>query len=239
MLEIQMQCNKIVYNEHGSRKEFDIIDLPAPFIQWQSDARVAMFQTLETTRDASKIKMQPAHLPVFATTSEGLFPINLSTRGIGLVPRATLIESWTSRFVEMQKITREKPLHETLPDRVAIMKEFYASTSNLDTKLLGGLEIFEGKTAANIQRVPIASLLYTGQAPKYPSYQFNGFIARVEPGDPHYQFLLAARELFAMDSFHIHQTKYPFGYLFYPVEIQDKTPFSRMHGEKPPSGHDK
>ncbi len=55
MLEIQMQCNKIVYNEHGSRKEFDIIDLPAPFIEWQSDARVAMFQSLETTRDASMI----------------------------------------------------------------------------------------------------------------------------------------------------------------------------------------
>ena len=59
------------------------------------------------------------------------------------------------------------------------------------------------------------------------SYQFNAVAERIEPGDDRYQYLLAARELVAWDSFHIEQHRYPFGYVFHLVEIIEKTPFPR------------
>ena len=92
---------------------------------------------------------------------------------------------------------------------------------------MGGLEIFEGQTYKNLLTDPRAALLYSGEAPKFPSYQINGVIKFVNKGDIYFRFLLAARELFARDTFHVHQIHYPFGYLFFPIEIKNKTPFPR------------
>ncbi|WP_287585931.1 hypothetical protein, partial [Candidatus Borrarchaeum sp.] len=61
----------------------------------------------------------------------------------------------------------------------------------------------------------------------FPSYQFNGVVGFVDSENPYFRFLRAARELFAFDSFHIPQIRYPYGFLFHVVEIQDKTPFPR------------
>ncbi len=78
-----------------------------------------------------------------------------------------------------------------------------------------------------MRRNPRASLLYTGKAPYYPSYQFNVIVSIIDVDNPYYVFLRAARELFASDAFHIPQTRYPFGYLFHVVEVLDKTPYPR------------
>ena len=110
---------------------------------------------------------------------------------------------------------------------MSVIGEFYAQVKHFDPWMLGGLEIFEGQTPANLQRNPLASLLYAGEPPHYPSYQFDGVVKFVEGNDPHFRFLLAARELFARDAFHVHQVRYPYGYLFHPVGIRDKTPYPR------------
>ena len=111
--------------------------------------------------------------------------------------------------------------------RMKIVEEFYNNFESFGQYLLGGLEIFEGKTFLNLQKNPKASLLFTGEAPKFPSYQFNGIIEIINEKNPYFRFLLAARELFAHNPFHVKQTSYPFGYLFYAIEIKDKTPFPR------------
>ena len=75
--------------------------------------------------------------------------------------------------------------------------------------------------------MPFASLLYTGTAPRFLSFQFNGIMNIIQNKNQYYQFLLSARELFAFDSFHVLQGRYPFGYLFYVVNIKEKTPYSK------------
>ena len=119
------------------------------------------------------------------------------------------------------------PLEESLPIRVDAMRKFYSDINNFNRFMLGGLDIFGGTTSANLKESGMAALLYTGEAPRFPSYQINCLVQLIENDNPYYQFLLAARELFAMDAFHIHQIEYPFGYLLFPVELKDKTPYPK------------
>jgi hypothetical protein len=208
------------------RLTFPRVRLPEVFLQWQSEARMRMFAALQA-RGAGEIKMQPAHLPVLATLSNGSFPVNLTTRGLGVLPKPEQLEPLTKKFEETRYRTEGRPWPETLSQRVEAVRDFYGDPDNFDPWSLGGLEIFEGRTAQNLQRHPLASLLFTGEAPRFPSFQFNGAVAFVGPDDLSYRFLRAARELFAFDVFHIPQTRYPYGYLFHVVEARDKTPHPR------------
>ncbi|MEX2683487.1 MAG: hypothetical protein Q6373_018060 [Candidatus Sigynarchaeota archaeon] len=224
----------------GKKRTFSTVALPRSFLEWQSEARVRMFKAM-AQGGASQVRAQPAHLPVLATWdpegNENDFPVNLSTRGMGVVPKQEKIAFFTDMLDKARLESAGKPVQETLPARLKAMETFYSDVDNFDTCMLGGLEIFEGQTAKNMERNPRISLLYTGEAPKYPSFQFNAVIVKVFPGNPYYQFLLAARELFAMDAFHLHQDKYPFGYLCKAVEIKDKTPFAHAASHPRPGGH--
>jgi hypothetical protein len=202
------------------------VALPETFLQWQSEARVRMFGLLKE-RGAEVMRSQPAHLPVLATIGEGSFPINLATRGIGPLPKPEHLQYFTRHFENTRARVGDQPWPETLSLRVEAARAFYSDPYNFDPRVLGGLEIFEGQTARNLQSYPLASLLYTGEAPRFPSYQFNGVVTFVVPEDPYYRFLRAARELFAFDPFHVTQIRYPYGYLFHVVGVRDKTPYPR------------
>jgi hypothetical protein len=208
------------------RLSFSRVRLPEIFLQWQSEARLRMFDVLKT-HGAEAVRMQPAHLPVLATLGEGSFAINLATRGLGVLAMPERLEPLACLFEETRQRTEGRPWPETLSQRIEVVHDFYSDPANFDPWVLGGLEIFEGQTPRNLQRNPLASLLFTGEAPKFPSYQFDGVVTFVGPDDLAYRFLLAARELFAFDVFHIPQTRYPFGYLFHIVEARDKTPYPR------------
>ncbi|MGZ7047311.1 MAG: hypothetical protein ACXVHO_03225 [Methanobacterium sp.] len=200
--------------------------LPENFMTWQSKSRIKMFKTL-IKDGSSAIRVQPSHLPVMATLGNGDFPINLATRGMGILPKSKFLEKYTKFFEEIKKESEEKSWSETLPIRAEAAQKFYSKPELFDNRILGGLEIFEGQTASNLQQNPLVSLIYTGEAPKFLSFQFNGVINFVDSDNEYYRFLRAARELFAFDSFHIPQINYPVGYLFYPAEILDKTPYPR------------
>ncbi len=223
-IEIAPQSVGIVVN--GSEQTFIRASLPAAFLQWQSHARLHMFDLL-SEQGGSAVRVQPAHLPALATFGDGIFPINLSTRGIGMLPDEAHLETVTACFEAVIKECAAQSWEESLPRRVQAAREFYQHPEWFDPMLLGGLEIFEGQTLENLRRDPRAALLYSGEAPRFPSYQFNGVVSLLEQGHPYYRFLLAARELFARDPFHIHQIQYPFGYVFLVVEIKEKTPYPR------------
>lgn len=206
--------------------------LPESFLGWQSEARRRMFELLET-RGARAAHAHPAHLPVLATLGEGLFPINLACKGMGPLPNRELLPRFTERFESLRAEADARPWPETLPQRLAAARSFYDDSGNFDPWSLGGLEIFEGQTARNLEQHPLAALLYFGEPPTFPSYQLAGVVRRVEAEDPAYRFLVAARELFAQDAFHLRQQRYPFGFVFHVVDWQDKTPFSRGFGKPP------
>ena len=210
----------------SGRVTFSRARMPDDFLSWQSQARLRMFEVMEKHGGAS-VHMAPVHLPVLASLGEGQFPINLTTRGIGVLPKDDIISEFTDKFREVRALADESRFGESLAERVQYAREFYSKPELFDPNILGGLEIFEGKTPKNLMANPFASLLYTGEAPKFPSYQLNGIIEFVEPKNPHYEFLLAARELFAFDNFHVTQKGYPYGYIFHIVEVRNKTPFPR------------
>lgn len=200
--------------------------LPGDFLAWQSKARLRMFETM-TEHGANRVRAAPAHLPVLASIGEGMFPTNLATRGIGPLPKTPFLKKFTSQFKKARELADDTDFGASLENRVAAARRLYSKANHFDPYLLGGLEIFEGQTSKNLMSNPVASLLYTGEPPKYPSYQMNGIVTFVEEGNPYYDFLLAARELFALDSFHITQHRYPYGYIFHVIEVKDKTPFPR------------
>lgn len=68
------------------------------------------------------------------------------------------------------------------------------------------------------------TMQYTGAGPEYRSYQLNGVVERIGPGDPRFEFLHLMRMLFEYNSFHVQQPAYPSGYLFWISEIFDKSP---------------
>jgi hypothetical protein len=220
-----LESEKITLIVGNEKKNLGIVKLPKEFLQWQSEARLKMFDRI-MNMGAEKIKMQTAHLPVLATLGKGNYP-NLTCKGMGLLPKDEKISHFTDKFNETTAKCKELDWKESIPIRVKIIRSFYENLNNFNPYILGGLEIFEGNSLLNLKSNPFASLLYYGEAPKFPSYQFNGVVKLVPKDDSQYLFLRAARELFAFDSFHIPQIDYPFGLLFYVAESINKTPYPR------------
>ena len=217
----------IVSNPPNQPQYYDRSSYPNPFIEWQTKSRMQMFHRL-IRAGAASIRSQPAHLPVLATLGKGGFPINLASRGIGLLPKHELLEKYTQLInSSKEEALKNDKWEEALPARVEAISQFYGNIEDVDPMLLGGLEIFEGKTADNARSNPLVSLLFTGEPPQFPSYQFNCVVEILPPGDLRFQFLLAARELFAFDAFHVLQNRYSFGYAYHLVEILEKTPHTR------------
>lgn len=112
------------------------------------------------------------------------------------------------------------------------MDSFYSAPERLELGCLGSLEIFQGQTFQNILLDPRVSLHYTGEGPDYPGFQINAIAEMVHSGNPRFEFLHWARQLFERDSFHIQQPAYPLGYLFWVSEVYDKSPISGTAGRR-------
>jgi hypothetical protein len=193
--------------------------LPVEFLRWLSESRTNLFEVM-AQQGPGAVRTQPSHLAVMATFDGEHGKLNLATKGLGPVPRADRLERFTGEF----KASCRKA---ELGPRIDAARSFYTDHGAFDPSLLGGLEIFEGRTYHNLLNDPRASLLFSGEAPGYTSYQLDGSVSIVGPGDPYYEFLVQARELFSPAPFHIAQKSYPVGYLFRPDVVTVKTPFSR------------
>ncbi len=145
----------------NSQYQFSTVPLPQPFLQWQSQARLEAFEEMRN-KHATAVRTMPAHLPVLATFGEGDFPLNLTTRGIGLLPKPEFLAVITSELETAIQESAGKSWIETLPQRLIAIRRFYENPDLFDETRLGGLEIFEGQTLKNLKSDPRAALLYTG-----------------------------------------------------------------------------
>lgn len=199
-----------------------LTSLPTSFLQWQVQARLQAFDKL---LGDSVPAFLHAHLPVVATLDGGgPFPVNLSNKGVGLCPPDENIERHLEPMRLALREAERNGWRTSLPGRIEAAVAFYSTPLNFDPRRLVGLEIFVGRTFENLRRDPRASLLFTGPGPAYPSYQVDCVVEIVSPGDPRYEFALAMRQLFAHDPFHVRQTAYPHGYVFWVCGITDKRP---------------
>lgn len=169
----------------------------------------------------------PAHLAVLGShgpTGE----INLAMKGIGMLPVPHRLQAFTSLFRRTIDRCLEADWESTAGERMETLLSFYLNIGNFDESRLGGLEIFEGSTYSNLREDPRASLLFTGEPPTFNSYQVDGVVEFVKAPNPYYDFLLAAREMFARDFFHVSQSVYPYGFVVHVTGVKDKRPFSRV-----------
>ncbi len=206
--------------------------LPLTCLEWLVSSRLTFLDDMLKGRP---MRYFSAHLPVMATwrdERDEKFPVNMTVKGIGLIPRAELLRDYIDIFEGIIAEARSVPWEESLGKRVSVMSRLYSDADNFDPAILGGLEIFQGKASGNMRENPYASLLYVGMAygregMQYISFQVNGTVEILEKDSPHYRFLLASRKLFEFDKFHLFQPDYPFGYLLRVSEVRDKSPWSK------------
>ena len=209
--------------------------MPTVFVNWQCDARRDLFEAL--TRGEHP-RFLSAHLPVVSTLNEpgATFPIHSTTKGVGLLPKPEYLAGHVAELTDCLARCRNRPTRETLAERVATALSLYDQKERIDPMVFGGIEIFGGRTHANVLHDPRVTLLFTGLAPRYPSHQFNCRAEIVEPNDPRFEYLRGMRLLFEFESFHIRQPAYPKGYLFHIQEVFDKTP-RRLGGPRADAHH--
>jgi len=218
-------------------------EIPTHFLEWLASSRIRFLNDL---KDGKPLRYFSAHLPVMSTwNSDSPFPVNMTVKGIGLIPKAEYLDDYSDIFEGVIAESRTKPWQESFNGRIDAMNRLYGDMQNFDPTMLGGLEIFEGKAFENLRGNPYASLLYVGMAynppspplekggkggfetVQYTSFQVNGKVEILGKDSPYYRFLLAARKLFEFDRFHLYQPDYPFGYLIRVLEVKDKSPWSR------------
>lgn len=222
--EIEVQEQTVAFAADGRRHEFPRVRLPGDFLDWVIEGRRAMYDLLEGKAHAPFFG---SHLPVVVTFSrESAFPFNTGNKGVGLSPVPERIDDYIDLYLETFRASTELPWEESLPMRLDAVRRFIGSKDVSDEVLLS-LEIFEKTTFANLCDYPIATLHYTGDGPVYRSYQINAVVQIVPPEHPVYRFAHMSRRLFEFDDFHITQTRFPYAYAFYPVEVKNKTPFPR------------
>ena len=210
--------------ETGGRDDLQgTVELPENFLKWQAESRRELFDRLLA---AEEIPFLASHLPVVATRSEG-DRINLANKGVGLVPRAELVGFYLGLYRDTFASGEGRPWADTLADRVDAALHLVQHPEHIDATRLGSLEIFEGETFRNVRSDPRVSLLYTGEGPRYPSFQMDVVAQIQKPGDPLYEFLVASRMLFEYEHFHIAQPGYPYAYAFSVRGVRDKTPKRR------------
>lgn len=210
--------------------------IPDRFLQWLAESRIRFLSAL---KEGKPMRYFSAHLPIMATwRHDEPFPVNMTVKGIGLLPKHELLEYYIDMFECVIAEAHSGQWDNSLQKRIEAMLRLYGNIENLEPSLLGGLEIFEGRAFENMRENPYASLLYIGMMPspqgmRYISFQVNGSVEILNKDNPYYRFLLASRRLFEFDKFHLYQADYPFGYLIRVMEVRDKSPWSRFKKTSP------
>ncbi|MFQ5629042.1 MAG: hypothetical protein ACE5I1_09800 [bacterium] len=229
---IQIKDNLAHLKTNGQIRKLEIKELPQKFVRWQLDYKNRIYDAIEKDE---YIAFNAGHLPVVGTwDGDALFP-NLANKGIGFTPKDEYLDHYLN-LVEsaVEKIGKLPPhaVNETRDLRIGTAREFYANPDHIDWRRLGLLEIFEGTTYKNLIANPLASVLWTGNAPVFVSYQVDCVVEVIKTEDPRYRFAWAMRRLFEYEPFHVVQTIFPYAYCFWVYDFTDKTPKRRYPGKR-------
>lgn len=222
---VQLSDLKVHVTTSTGCRSYPVQEMPERLFAWQLHSRLAMFERIGR---GSQIPDFHAHLPVVATFNEELtFPVHTATKATGLLPRDEHLDDYILTLSSCLDDAADKPWEESQASRIATARRLYDNPEHIDRRKLGLVEIFQGQTYRNLVRNPLMAVQYTGAGPEYPSYQLNGVVEMIGPGDPPFEFLHLMRRLFEYNSFHVQQPAYPSGYLFWMSEVFDKSPRTR------------
>ena len=212
--QVQVEKDIARFVKEGKEQEFHIKELPKQFIRWQLDYKHSIYDAIEKDE---YVAFNAGHLPVVGTWQPDSLVPNLANKGIGFTPKDEYLDHYLN-LVEgaVEKISKLPPhaVNETRDLRIGTAREFYRNPDHIDWRRLGLLEIFEGSTFQNLSDNPIASVLWTGNAPIFVSFQVDCVVEIMTPEDPRYRFSWAMRRLFEYEPFHVVQTMYPYSYCY-------------------------
>lgn len=198
--------------------------LPAKYADWFAAGRQRLYDGL--LGGACPVRFFSQHLPVLVTRTEGsVFPFNCCHKGVGLIPKAEHLSEFIALFRNTLAKAESRPWQESLRQRIQAVSKFHFDRDKIDYRAMSTLEIFQRQTLQNLRRIPLASLLFSGDGPDYVSFQLNCTVEILEPDEPRHTFVVLARRLFEHDSFHLTQRHFPHAYIFWISEVLDKTPF--------------
>jgi len=221
--QITITDREIVIHSAPTPVTLPNIALPAPLFSWLEQGRLAVYRQLLV--DPTKVNFFQQHLPVLVTQTPGPhFPFNCGNKGVGFLPTAQALPRYTELYRETIAATRALPRQESLATRIAAARSFHEDRQAIDCRCLTSIEIFQRQTFKNLQRFPLAALLFTGTSPAYISFQLNCAVEIIDAQDPRFTFIKLARRLFEFDHFHISQPDFHYGYIFWISEALDKTP---------------
>ena len=180
------------------KKRITLNEIPVHFLQWLVSSRIKF---LDDLKSGKPLRYFSAHLPVMVTWQNNSspippsvrggmgevigndkpFPVNMTVKGIGLLPKRELLDDYRDIFEGVIAESRAVPWNDSLHKRIEAMNMLYGNMDNFDSTLLGGLEIFGGRTLENLRENPYASLLFVGmsntsQGIQYISFQVNGVV---------------------------------------------------------------
>lgn len=230
--QVQVSNGVARLHKNGQAREFTIKELPDKFIRWQLDYKHSIYDAIE--RD-EYVAFNAGHLPVVGTWESDSLTPNLANKGVGFTPKDEYLDHYLNLVESAVEQIIQLPPHavnETRQLRVNTAREFYRHPEHIDWRRLGLLEIFEGSTFRNLSANPLASVLWTGNAPVFVSFQVDCVVEIITPEDPRYRFAWAMRRLFEYEPFHVVQTIYPYSYCFWVYDYKDKTPKRRYPGKR-------
>jgi hypothetical protein len=216
----------------GREREFEIKELPSKFVRWQLDYKHSIYDAIE--RD-EYVAFNAGHLPVVGTFGGDSLVPNLANKGVGFTPKDEYLEYYLKLVEDAVAQIKELPPHavnDTRALRLRTARELYNRPEHIDWRRLALLEIFEGDTFRNLTANPLASVLWTGNAPVFVSFQVDCVVEVITPEDLRYRFAWAMRRLFEYEPFHVVQTIYPYSYCFWVYDYKDKTPKRRYPGKR-------
>ncbi len=222
--KVLVEEDKIIVELADGHTSLSLKSLPQKYIDWIDNGRKGMYDKLLGRSETVRFFAQ--HLPVIVTYSENnIFPFNCSNKGIGFIPKEKYLSEFINLFHETIYNSRGKPWQQSIEDRVNAVSKFYFDHEKIDHRAITSLEIFEKNTFQNLNHTPLSSLLFTGDAPDYISFQLNCAVEVIGQDDPRHTFIMLARTMFEYDHFHIAQPQFPFAYIFWISEVMDKTPY--------------
>lgn len=221
---MQIETNAVAVDLAEGPVHLPLQALPAKYVEWLESGRTGLYDRLLGREGPVRFFAQ--HLPVLVTQSAGkIFPFNCCHKGVGLIPKAEYLAEFTELFRATLTRTENRRRRDSLAQRIQAVSKFYFDREKIEYRAMTTLEIFQRQTLQNLRRLPLASLLFSGEGPDYVSFQLNCAVEILDPADPRHTFIRLARNLFERDYFHLRQKHFPHAYVFWISEVVDKTPF--------------
>jgi hypothetical protein len=214
----------------NGQSTYPIRKMPDDLFSWKVESRLAIIEAVARGKKPTDFH---AHLPVVATFDPTRpFPVHTTTKATGLIPHDEHLDEYIVAASTCLDEAKQVPWDESQKSRLSVTLQLYGHPEHIDRRTLGLVEIFQGQTYRDLVANPVMTMQYTGPWPEYHSYQLNGVIEHIGPGDRRFEFLHLMRMLFERNSFHVQQPAYPSGYIFWISEVFDKSPRHKPAGRR-------